>query len=56
MQGDFSSDSMQMYSDSFKEALKQTMLSQEVMFRKQVLGMHISSSVIGFCIQELVPF
>ena len=48
VQGEFSSDSMQMYSDSFKEALKQTMLSQEVMFRKQVLGMRISSSVVIF--------
>lgn len=38
VQGDLSLDLVQMYSGSFKDALKQTMLSQEVMFRNQVLG------------------
>lgn len=55
MQGDFSLDSRQMYSDSFKEALRQTMLSQEVMFRKQVLAAHFILCR-HFYIQELVPF
>lgn len=48
VQGDFNIDSVQMYSGSLKEALKQTMLSQEVMFRKQVLGDDISSSITIF--------
>ncbi|XP_022996291.1 uncharacterized protein LOC111491562 isoform X1 [Cucurbita maxima] len=40
VQGDLSLDLVQMYSGSFKDALKQTMLSQEVMFRNQVLELH----------------
>uniref|UniRef100_A0A9I9CLN9 Uncharacterized protein n=1 Tax=Cucumis melo TaxID=3656 RepID=A0A9I9CLN9_CUCME len=52
VQGDFSSDSMQMYSDSFKEALKQTMLSQEVMFRKQVHQLHQLYSVQRILMQN----
>lgn len=55
VQGEFSLDSRQMYSDSFKEALRQTMLSQEVMFRKQVLAAHFILCR-HFYIQELVPF
>ncbi|KGN50224.1 uncharacterized protein LOC101221869 isoform X2 [Cucumis sativus] len=52
VQGEFSSDSMQMYSDSFKEALKQTMLSQEVMFRKQVHQLHQLYSVQRILMQN----
>ncbi|XP_038875422.1 uncharacterized protein LOC120067884 [Benincasa hispida] len=52
VQGDFSLDSMQMYSDSFKEALKQTMLSQEVMFREQVLQLHQLYSVQRILMQN----
>lgn len=52
MQGDFSLDSRQMYSDSFKEALRQTMLSQEVMFRKQVLQLHQLYSVQRILMQN----
>lgn len=57
MQGDFGLDSVQMYTGSFKEALKQTMVSQEVMFRKQVLSGHFHSLVTFFFnLQELIPF
>ncbi|KAF5478461.1 hypothetical protein F2P56_005020 [Juglans regia] len=40
MQGDFDLNSVQIYPDSLREALKKTMLSQEVIFRKQVEELH----------------
>ncbi|XP_042953246.1 uncharacterized protein LOC122289917 [Carya illinoinensis] len=39
-QGDFDLSSVQMYAESLKEALKKTMLSQDVIFRKQVEELH----------------
>lgn len=39
-QGDFDLSSVQMYAESLKEALKKTMLSQDVIFRKQVCRHH----------------
>jgi hypothetical protein len=40
MQGDFDLNSVQICTRSLEEALKQTMLNQEVIFRKQVCGHH----------------
>ena len=40
MQGDFDLNSVQIYTESLREALKNTMLNQEVIFRKQVCGYH----------------
>ncbi|KAA8522257.1 hypothetical protein F0562_012930 [Nyssa sinensis] len=40
MGGDFILNSMERYADSLKEVLKQTMLDQEVIFRKQVHELH----------------
>lgn len=38
MLGDFDLNSMQGYTDSLKDIFKQTMLNQEIVFRKQVQG------------------
>ena len=38
IQGDFDLNSAQRYADSTKEVLKQTILNQEIIFRKQVHG------------------
>lgn len=40
MQGDFDLNSVQICTQSLEEALKQTMLNQEVIFRNQVCGHH----------------
>ncbi|KAJ0105378.1 hypothetical protein Patl1_18541 [Pistacia atlantica] len=40
MQGDFDMNSVHAYTDSLKEALKHTMLNQEVIFRNQVHELH----------------
>ncbi|XP_059657488.1 uncharacterized protein LOC132304017 isoform X2 [Cornus florida] len=40
MGGDFDLNSMQIYADPLKKVLKQTMLNQEVIFRKQVHELH----------------
>lgn len=36
MQGDIDLNPVQLYTDSFKEVLKHTMLNQDVVFRNQV--------------------
>ncbi|KAJ6695632.1 T28K15.14 PROTEIN [Salix koriyanagi] len=40
MQGDFDLNSVQLYTDSFKEVIKKTILKQEVIFRTQVHELH----------------
>lgn len=40
MQGDFDLNSVQIYTESLREGLKNTMLNQEVIFRKQVEELH----------------
>ena len=53
MLGDFDLNSMQQYTDSLKDIFKQTMLDQEIIFRKQVQGylcgsLHVSL-LLFFC-------
>lgn len=45
IQGDFDLNSPQRYADSTKEVLKQTILNQEIIFRKQVCGQSSNLSV-----------
>lgn len=43
MRGDFDLNSVHIYTDSLKEGIKQTMLKQEILFRKQVWPHHGST-------------
>lgn len=47
LQGDFDMNSVHAYTDSLKEALKHTMVNQEVIFRNQVLECYYIT-VFGF--------
>ncbi|XP_022737839.1 uncharacterized protein LOC111290686 [Durio zibethinus] len=55
MLGDFDLNSMQQYTDSLKDIFKQTMLEQEIIFRKQVHELHHLYSVQKTLMKGLAP-
>ncbi|KAK6251146.1 hypothetical protein SCA6_005151 [Theobroma cacao] len=55
MLGDFDLNSMQGYTDSLKDIFKQTMLNQEIVFRKQVHELHRLYIVQKTLMKDLAP-